>query len=505
MSIYRESDLDLLGENIDKILEDVKKKELVLFEPTGTEQRKVTEIILNYVKEKKRKLYGGFALNQLIAHKSPKDKIYTELDVPDIDIYTPYPLQDLVDICDLLHKHGFKSIQGKEAMHKETYSIFVNHKNGPYCDLSYVPKNIYNKMPFKEIKGLHLIHPTFMTIDYLRMFSDPLLSYQQRLEKAFKRFFKLQKFYPIPSIEKPLDVKFTKAYEPEAKNIINSINNYVVNKDTLIMIGFYAYNVFLNESGIMESKVKNVKSFSLIDLPYFEIVSTKFREDGLALLNYIKTAHPSLSKDIRVVEHYPFFQFLGHSAYIYYKKSLLCILYHHNNRCTPYLTVPAINVNDGKLTLLNGNINIGSFTVTLMYALMTSMKGRVDGNEGRKDLYQTMSSHLLQLRNYYLDKQKKTVFDITLFQDFLIDCKGNTMPVAREHRLIIESRKKKKQKYGFSYDPATEYKPDLKYGFVNSSGNAINNERNLKLTVAPPEEDEIEGPLEDVDVSESDK
>ena len=37
----------------------------------------------------------------------------------------------------------------KEAIHKATYKLYVNHQ--AYCDISYVPMNIYKKIPYINI------------------------------------------------------------------------------------------------------------------------------------------------------------------------------------------------------------------------------------------------------------------------------------------------------------------------------------------------------------------
>ena len=83
------------------------------------------DIIKLYIKEKKRKVYGGFGLNMLLVDKNPKYALYDDSDVPDIDFYSPEPLVDLVILCDKIFEAGFKPVIGQEAMHKETYSIFV--------------------------------------------------------------------------------------------------------------------------------------------------------------------------------------------------------------------------------------------------------------------------------------------------------------------------------------------------------------------------------------------
>ena len=160
-------------------------------------------IILDFIKQNKRKIYGGYAVNKLIIDKNQKDSIYQEYQYPDIDFYSPTPIEDLINICNTLYDKGYKRVNAKEAAHKDTYSIFVNFHL--YCDITYVPKNIYNRIPYKELNNYYYTHPHFMTIDYLRMLADPLGS-SWRIEKSIKRFALLQKYYPLPIINKPISM-----------------------------------------------------------------------------------------------------------------------------------------------------------------------------------------------------------------------------------------------------------------------------------------------------------
>jgi hypothetical protein len=134
-------------EHYPKIMKKVETKKLMEMEPTLDEITKVYEIIIDFIKKNKRKVYGGFALNKLLISKQPSLAIYDESDTPDIEFYTIDPLGDLVKICDDLKEKGFKNVVGQEAQHKETYSIFVNFQL--YCDISYMPANIYNKCRYK--------------------------------------------------------------------------------------------------------------------------------------------------------------------------------------------------------------------------------------------------------------------------------------------------------------------------------------------------------------------
>ncbi len=217
MSLYSENDVRLLSDNWERIMKEVEEQKYLMIEPSKEEMLNVHKIICDFVKENKRKIYGGFGLNLLIKEKNQNDVIYKPDQISDIDFYSPNPIVDLMKLCNILHAGGFK--------HQETYNITVNYLT--YCDISYVPKNIYNKMPFKEIEGYTVIHPHFMWIDYLRMFTDPLISYWRMNDnlKSFKRFCLLQKYFKFPRNDLPIEIE-------ESKNNCK-INGYKVPSATM--------------------------------------------------------------------------------------------------------------------------------------------------------------------------------------------------------------------------------------------------------------------------------
>ena len=240
--------------------------------------------------DKKRKLYGGYALNLLIEDKSKNDAIYKDDDreIHDMDCYTPDPINDLIEICNMLYNNGIKNIQGKEAQHQETYTIRVENK--VYCDLSYVPNNIYHKLPFKEIKGIYVSQPIWLTIDYYRMFTDPLTSYW-RIDndlKAFKRFVLLQKHYTLPYVSNSLEIKTQNTFKEMAFKIIEK---FIQNKESIVNIGYYAYNYIIKESKILENKNtnKNAKKFKYVNIPYYEMISTNYKLDFYTLMKTLKS------------------------------------------------------------------------------------------------------------------------------------------------------------------------------------------------------------------------
>lgn len=493
--LISKKDVDLLDNYIDDIMKQAKKQQMALIEPYEDEIKKISSIILNYIKENRRKIYGGYALNLLIASKNPADAIYSPGDIPDVDFYSPEPLKDLVRLCNEVYNAGFKHVMGREALHKETYSIRVNNKL--YCDISYVPRNIYNRMPFREINGLYVIGPEFMMIDYYRMLTDFTSFWRLEGKNALERFYLLQKYYPWPYIKSPIDIPPPNDSPENVNRLLDEIFKFLQDTETCIAIGFYPYNHFLKNSGILNANTQSSKKFKYLEVPYYEIITTEYKTDALNLINTLKKTYPDLSNDIHPIENYPFFQYLGYSVFIYYKNILIAKVFSNNKRCVPYITVPSDYFKNRSITKGANEINIGTISTVILYALVTIIKARVDQDKSTKDLYYTFISHIIEMKNYFFNKTGKSIFDKSIFQEFVIECKGIPITPERERQLIREYRKKRNKRLVYSYDPSEATKPDdSTYKFLNSSGNPIKNIRNLKLT-AEAKEDYIDEDSQD--------
>lgn len=467
-------------ENYPKIMKKIGKKKLEEMEPTIDEINKVNEIIVNYIKQNKRKVYGGYALNKLLISKNPSLAIYDELDTPDIEFYSPDPLGDLTKLCDKLFDCGFKNVVGQEAQHKETYSIFVNYQL--YCDISYMPSNIYAKSRFiQSDDGLNLIHPWFMVVDYFRMFTDPMVSYW-RLEKHFARYLKLQKTYPLPLINKPVEIKPYKA--DNIHSVINMLEDFLSDIEETIFTGFYAYNYYLKYSDYS----KRDKRFNQIQMPYLEVYSTNYIEDGLKIIAYLKSLPEELSSKISHKEFYPFFQFYGYNTVFYFEldgeQIPILYFYSNNGKCISYKSVPYIKFDNIKIKSSNQEssktINIGSFDFNILHVLIILVKVRVDDDNDWNDILYTLINGYVSFRKYFFAQNNITLYDSSIFEGFVIDCKGETISPDREKRMLIQARKKSGKPPIYRYESGVSKHPGS-YFFSNTSGNEIRNEKYLKL------------------------
>lgn len=466
MEIFSEKDLKLVNDNIDEMMNKIEKKKKKVMEPTIDEMMEIEKIVLKFVKNKKRKVYGGYALNEAIILKNPEDKIYDkEIEVPDIDFYSPEPIKDLHELSNILHDNGYKRVQGKEAMHIETYSIFVNLHN--YVDITYMPNKIYHNIPFIVSNGLYITHPSFMKIDYFRMITDPLTSYW-RIQKSLKRLRILDHHYPHQIIKKKLEVKNNKTI----KKHISDIFNFLMNREDIVLIGDYLYNYYIEESGI------NIDYIRKIPINKIEAILINYNETGKELIKMLKDKY----KDITVLEYYPFFQLTGYSFEIYYKDILIFKGFDYNKRCTPFQIVP-VKKFDLEIKDKKNNIMIGSYDTNLLYLMITSIYNKVNKRKYDKEYYNIMIGHILKIREYFLKKNNKTILDESIFKQLIIDCIGESIDPFRESLIRGEKKRALNKPFKYLYEPTNNQTDgsDVNYKFANIAGTVIKNPSNLRI------------------------
>lgn len=493
-SLYNQEDLENFQDNKEIIENEVKEAQSKLLEPSLEDMNKVNEIIFEYVREKGRKIYGGLAQDYSIKIANTQDGIYNDPYEPaDIDFYSPEPLQDIKNLADKIYKEGFKPIEGKDAVHKNTYSLFVNHQ--PQCDITYTPKNIYNRMPFKAYyddkkkeKGLNIIHPHFSMVDVFKMMNDLVNSFW-RIEKGFSRMIKLLEYYPFPKKDQPIDIKEAGG---NIKNALDVILEYLKNNDRCIIVGFYAYNHFVRRSKI-NTVNKNIKLFQP---PYYDIITTNYREDSMNLINKLKEKMDEYSPDsVSYQEHYPFFQFTGDTVRIYVDKELVAVVHSNNNMCLPYREKTAYSfksntIKNQKITEKiprEETVKIGTWSLTILHVLISLFYHRTQKNMDLVDMNYTILYHLTQARNYFFKRTGYTNIHDTLFKDFVVSCIGKPINPAKEKREKNEAKKKAGKRFGFKYDPENPPSELPNYTFENSSGNPIpdKNEKHKKLFKDP--------------------
>lgn len=470
-----------IDEKLDEIKDKVLEKKLELFEPTKKEILAVRELILDYIKKNKRIIYGGYALDKLLKIEDPKDGIYTEKHIADIDFYSPEPLKDLINICDLLFEKKFKRIKGSEALHKETYKIYVNLME--YCDITYVPTIIFKNMPIRTLDGFLYIDPSFMLVDFYRMLTDPLVSYW-RIDKFLSRLEKIQRHFKLPcSNNQPEHTIMTNNTDIPKTNFISSVKDkildYCSENKALILIGIYAYNYF-----IMTSKYPK---YELLDVSFLEIISDNYTVDGLKIKEILEKENPNAK--VKIVEFYPYFQFIDYSCYIMVDDEIIVKLYRNGGKCYPFKQVPVIydfiSKNKSKNTLCIGSVDLNLLYDLANYIIFFSrenIRGEEKMSIFNKNYYLNMYCNIITLAQYFFEESGKTVMEDTVFQHFIVECIGTTMMPEHEGVIRIERNLASNKPPKYSYVPDGERGDVPQYIFANISGNKITNPKNTMIS-----------------------
>jgi hypothetical protein len=446
IELYTQHDIDVIGDNIDILMKDADKIIKTQYEPTIDEFKSVIKVVEQFIKSKNRIIYGGSALSKLILNKNKNAGIYGEYDMPDLEFYSPEPVKDLKDLCDLLFSKHFKIVQGSQAQHDATYKLFVNIQE--IGDISYVPAFIYNKMPYVTIDGIRYIHPKFMYIDYLRMYTDPLMSFR-RLEKAVPRGMTLLQYYPLEVGSGKMKYD---TLPNTCSNIIKDISELINKSMSMMHVGTYAVKFYSIDK---EPEL----------LPY-ELISVEYNKD-------INNIYKELSQNYKITfkEYFPYFQFWDRHVEFIHENKVVLTIFKNYDRCTPYRKYDAGN--------------IASFQQVLLHHLIKyyyNVNNRLD-----EDNVNNTVGSLIKSRNDYLKKHTKTVMDDTIFREFQINCLGKSMDGRRQYFLDMKKKKDQGRQIIYRYNPQTDFDHKLPdFSFDNTSGNIIKNERLYTIKLETP-------------------
>jgi len=292
---YTQQDYQSTLELLPEVVKIAERKSLELMEPTVHEQREIIHIVKKYVSDNHRKVYGGTAVNELIKIKNPNDAIYDNYKFGDIDFYSFEPVNDLVNICNILYNakpdsvEKFKQINGKEAFHEESYRIYVNMQM--YCNITYVPKRIYAGIKVITIDNIDYVDPHFIWIDQLRICTNPLVD-SRLWEQTFKRSYLLLSYYPLEVYNTEFDIA-----EPSME-----INGYFSRikkeffelpeiQDTTLINSFDAYNFYVRYSSDSKSVGGSPTKLTPIretNIPYLDFTTINYVNTVSKMYDFLK-------------------------------------------------------------------------------------------------------------------------------------------------------------------------------------------------------------------------
>lgn len=424
-----DKEYELFKEHSDTIKINAAHTYKKLYEPTIEENVKVHKVICDYCIENNMIIYGGMAQHLLL--KAKNDKIYDEYegaifswpDVADIEFYSTQPHNDGIKLAEKLHSSGFKLIEVKEGIHEDTFKIFVNLTG--YCDITYMPRNIYNSLNTIKINKFRIPNFYFLLVDIYRVVCDPLTSYW-RLDKTISRAKLLFKYYSFEKFNN-INNKSNSTYLSD--NDISELNKIITNYN-LIVIGVHAYNHYVNKKEKLE---------------YIEAIHT---DDCNVNIENIKKELSKKYNNIKISKYHPYFQFLDKKFEFYNGNKLLLVIYKNNNRCITY--------NE----FIKTDYYIGTYNLIILHFL-------INYQYDKSEKYLFYINQLIKSRTKFFNSFNGTNLDDSIFKDFTIACKGVTCnPMRNKYIKKIVSKKK------FNYIPSGKINLMVK-NYDNISGNII--------------------------------
>ncbi len=471
---YKSEDKEKLISILDDKKKQVEKWANENIEPPLVKRKEAFELVGNYIKEHKLKVYGGHAQNLTIKKYDALKQFYTDPDdIHDYDTYSFDPINDGINIANILHQNGFKNVRFVEAQHFETYSIKYDKQT--LCDLSYVPKRLYYEIPSEEIDGFVVCKALFYIIDFLRMFCDPINS-SFRWDKQIDRFMLIQSVFPVPDLKDPILIDDVRVFPQINKSHKQLIRKYIRQNTDLLLTGLYAFNKYVSLNN--KCKKNNIiykETFKKFKNPVYTFISvTNYKESVIKFMEYLKI---NLKDDeISHREKYKFFQFKDTCTEVYINKQHVATIYKNNNICIPYVTI--------------NNIKYCSFQYNLMfvyienfyYHIYNESKPLIDKQENlppkyTEDEYKKIASQLMKMRDNYLNSFKLTCFDASPYEDFIVLCQGQILN-STQYKKISDKHYK-----GFKYDPAIKFKKSESHNYSNCSGGYVYNDDYLKIKI----------------------
>lgn len=485
---YDDQTKNLIKQQLPVRIEQAEIRAIQTTKPSLAEKNKIRAILLEFITRKNRIVYGGTSMNEAIKTKSPKDAFYTDVLFSDIEFYTDKPWYDIRELKDVLESHNIvKRVEFRPAIHDETFNLFINY--ALYMDITYVPRQIFNKIPTFTFDGslTRYTTPHFAIIDLERMINDPINAAKQRWEKAFGRMYLLLKYYPYQFTDKSFvpvknveesDVAYEKSTSSQHRHASSmdrsergnhddykdrrgkskltgssqdssssqpstSASTIIDNANDLKVIYKHIKTHFLTTPDNVDTcLITGAHAYNFFitntyhdnptllnkltyDYSEIELLSNDYANTVVNMYNYLKSIFKNPEK-IGLVEYVPFFQFINKSAVFTFNNVRIVSVYNASGYCIPFIRS-------------NKEYKYVSYQYLLMTLKQLEFREYVRVNRDKRRNYKIMVSNLLTARNRFNKKHNLTPLSQgSIFEEFKVDCVGKTIGYFRTSKLRKE-------------------------------------------------------------------
>ena len=359
------------------------------------EIKEMITIVENYIRDKKLLCYGGQAINNIL----PKDKqFYQDSDLPDYDFFSPNAKDDAIELSNIFHKNKFKYIEAKEAIHDNTYKIFVNFE--PIADITQIPKYLFYRMrqDSEIVDGIHYVSANILRMGIYIEISRPKGDIT-RWNKLYHRLHLLNTYKPIKKCKFIIDTF------PKLNTHIDYISTYL-QKNDVVLFGPQCFNIY-NSIGNLTSVNKEYSRFYLL--------SNNYKTHSNDLTNILNSID---NKSFIKRKHYPIFERVPSHYIISYKNIPLIIIFKTDD-CYSYHKW--------------NNIKIATIETILRFFFSFLLVKRSYLNT---ENIICMANELIQLQKINYDR------NIDIFDKFTTNCIGNPITKSNIFKKRWDSKKR---------------------------------------------------------------
>ena len=337
---------------IDKIIKEIEEKKL---KNVYNEYNDVINLISKFIIKKKLILYGGFVINLILPNKL---RFYKDYTINDFDCLSKNPLNDSIELAQIIKKKGYTYIKIKKAKHQGTYRVYVYGKQ--IFDISIIKSNIYDnllKYSKKEKKDLKHYKDKYNIIPlpiikknlYYELSRPEQSGY--RWEKIYERLNIINTTYPIKTLNITYKcIKIPSIYQ----NLTDSILQYI-KKSKNPIIDSFALKLYKKSNVICCNRInKQSKFITILSMDY-----EKTKNDIINIVKKSKITNYNIDINNRIDT--------DNILYTYYDINII-----NNDNNTIFNLINIINVKNECFSINTiNNYTIGSLD-TILYFLYTT-------------------------------------------------------------------------------------------------------------------------------------
>ena len=339
---------------IDKIIKKIEEKKL---KNVYNEYNDVINLISKFIIKKKLILYGGFVINLILPKKL---RFYKDYTINDFDCLSKNPLNDSIELAQIIKKKGYTYIKIKKAKHQGTYRVYVYGKQ--IFDISIIKSNIYDnllKYSKKEKKDLKHYKDKYNIIPlpiikknlYYELSRPEQSGY--RWEKIYERLNIINTTYPI----KTSNIKYKCIKIPSIyQNLTDSILEYI-KKSKNPIIDSFALKLYKKSNVNCCNRINEQSKFiTILSMDY-----EKTKNDIINIIKKSKITNYNIDINNRIDT--------DEILYTYYDINII-----NNENNTIFNLINIINVKNECFSINDTNLNnytLGSLD-TILYFLYTT-------------------------------------------------------------------------------------------------------------------------------------